>query len=1085
MNTKNVADIYKLSPIQQALLFYTLYAPESGVYFEQIHFQLQGIHQAAFKLAWQKIVDHYPILRTSFHWEDLDDPLQVVHQQVELPFAEYDWRGLAPETQKQQLHTYLQEDRQRGFTLTQAPLMRLSLLQISEEEHIAVWSYHHLLLDGWSVGIVVDQVFRIYERLLHDKTFSLPPSIPFRNYITWLGQQNLAKTEAFWRQKLLGFTKPTTLGIEAGAIKALSEHEDLAQQEIPIPQTTLSSLQTIAQQHRLTLNNLLQGAWAILLSRYSGLDDVIFGIITSGRSIKLAGMEAMVGLFINALPMRARISPNDTLLSWLEKLRDQQFEMSAYEYTPLSQIQAWSELPRGLPLFHSIILFENFPFPANRYLSGEFVVFEKTNYPLTLKMKLEPVPALQLSYDTRYFEPEMINNVLGHLRVLLESFAQNLNQPINKVPLLTTAESHQLLIAWNQTTAVYPQNQCIHQLFEAQAAQTPHKTAVSHHAHSLTYQVLNQRANQLAHHLRSLGVGPEIPVGIYLERSPEMIIALLAILKAGGFYLPLDPSYPIERLTFMLHDTQANIVLTSNSLATQLPIQGIHPILLDDPAYAHGDAENPPNITLAQNPAYIIYTSGSTGQPKGVVIQHQSLVNYVTAAIDQFGITQQDNLLQFASLSFDTAAEEIYPALLTGAQLMLRTHQMMDSVHQFFQTCAERGITVLNLPTAYWHTIVTELETHTIPFPPPLRMVIIGGEKALPERLAAWLHIAPTTVRLLNGYGPTETTIVATMVDLADKRADKQVSIGRPVANTSLYVLDRSLNLVPIGVPGELYIGGDGLARGYLNQPGLTASRFIPNPFGNIPGARLYKTADFVRYLPNGELEFLGRVDHQIKIRGFRVELGEIEAALSQHSAVQEAVVLAQDSTLDDKQLIAYIYFKSGRQVAFEELCDFLRQKLPDYMIPSRLVSLEKIPRTPSGKVDRQALPALSSLGSAAEQPFAPPRTALEEVLAGSFAELLKREQVSIHDNFFAIGGQSLIATRLVSHLRELLKVELPLRTIFESPTVAALANRLTQDPSQRERVNKTAELLLMLAGLSDDDTDSLLTQKTLVTQEE
>ncbi|MBC8229643.1 non-ribosomal peptide synthetase [bacterium] len=655
---------------------------------------------------------------------------------------------------------------------------------------------------------------------------------------------------------------------------------------------------------------------------------------------------------------------------------------------------------------------------------------------------------LYFDFNCDVFDEEQRSQAIQHFLHILDGFIENRTQPISHVSLLSEEEKQRILVRFNQTAAAYPANQTIVRLFETQAQRIPDRVAVTSNGQALTYAHLNAKANQLARHLQQFGVGPDTLVAIYMDRSLEIVIGILGILKAGGAYVPLDPAYPQERLAFMLEDTLAPVLLTQQRLFESLPEHKAHTVCLDTDweAIARESKENPVSKVTADNLAYVIYTSGSTGKPKGAMVQHKSLVNYTETASVEFALAPSDYVLQFASISFDAAAEEIFPCLARGATLILRTDSMLDSIPTFLQKCRDWALTVLDLPTAYWHELTAGFDTESLTSPPSLRLVIIGGEKALPEPLVVWQKHVGQRVRLVNTYGPTEATVVATMCELSEEAeantALQEVPIGRAIRNVQLYVLNRYLQPVPIGVPGELHIGGVGLARGYLNRPELTAEKFIPNPFSNEPGTCLYKTGDLVRYLPDGNIEFLGRMDHQVKIRGFRVELGEIEVVLSRHPAVQEAVVLAREHGPGDKRLVAYVVPNQKQVPITRELRRFLKENLPDYMLPSAFVMLEKMPLTPNGKVDRSALPAPDTSRSV-EEDYIAPRTPTEELLAAIWAEVLGLEQVGIRDNFFELGGNSLLATQVISRVYETFQMKLPLTSLFEKPTVGNLAESI------------------------------------------
>lgn len=618
-----------------------------------------------------------------------------------------------------------------------------------------------------------------------------------------------------------------------------------------------------------------------------------------------------------------------------------------------------------------------------------------------------------------------------------------------ELPLLTEAERHQILVEWNNTAADYPRDQCIHQLFEAQVRHTSNAVALVYENMQLTYRQLNQRANQLAHYLQRLGVGPEVPVGLCVERSLEMIVGLLGILKAGGAYVPLDPAYPRERLAFILEDTQAPILVTQEHLREGLPRHSAQAVYLDWDGISQESEENPESSVRAENAAYIIYTSGTTGTPKGVVIQHKSLVNYCEAARVAYALKPGDRVLQFATISFDASAEEIYPCLAYGATLVLRTNSMLDSVSLFLQKCQEWALTVLDLPTAYWHELTRKIAVEALLLPPSVRLVIIGGERALPELVALWQSHVGQQAQLVNTYGPTEATIVATMHRVSGSTEAgatlREVPIGRPIANAQVYLLDQYLRAVPIGVPGELHIGGVGLAREYFNRPELTAEKFIPHPFSTEPGARLYKTGDLARYLPAGDIEFLGRIDHQVKIRGYRIELGEIEAVLEQHPAIQEAVVVAREDIPGDKRLVAYVVPGREQTPTSSELRGIVLERLPNYMVPSAFVLLESLPISSNGKLDRRTLPAPERTGRELDETFVAPVLAVHQQLAQIWEELLDTQPVGIRDNFFELGGHSLLAVRLVDRIEQFWGKKISATTLLAGPTIEQLASVLVQ----------------------------------------
>lgn len=1083
MSSERIEDMYPLSPLQRGMLFHSIYAPESGVYVVQLSCLLHGpLNVPAFRQAWQRVVDRHPILRTAFVWVDLDEPVQVVCRGVGLPWQQQDWRGLSPAAQQQRLAECQQAERVRGFDPSEAPLMRLMLVRLADECYHFLWSHHHALLDGWSLPLILKEVFACYDAAVRGQEPSLEPSRPYRDYIAWLKQQDVSQAETFWRQRLQGFTAPTPLGVKRSSSALSPQAEDYGEQSLHLSATTTSALQALARQQQVTLNTIVQGAWALLLSRYSGQDDVVFGIVVSGRPAELPGVQAMIGPFINTLPMRVQLKPQMRLDQWLKELQAQQAEMRRYEYSPLMQVQSWSEVPPGTPLFDSLFAFENYPVEAvlqeqNGDLRVSEVRFiERTNYPLTVVAGPGRQMPLRVLYEGRWFEADTVRRLLGHLRVVLEGMVVDPHAPLWRVPLLTDDERQQILVQWNQRETMYSEVSCVHEVFAAQVAQRSEAVAVVCGEHHLSYGELNRRAGELACELRGMGVGPEARVGICLERSPELIISILGSVMAGGAYVPLDPASPDERLAFMLADCQAAVLLTQSAVAARLPQPQAQVVCLDQwlkqeaigqrgersmeqrdqvivghedsrsraPALQHPVGSQKVQVE-PENLAYLIYTSGSTGTPKAVALEHRGLANLVRWHQHQYQVRPDDRATLVAGLGFDASVWELWPYLTAGASLHLPDEPTRFSPHQMVQWLTTEQITLSFLPTPLAEAVLAE------PWPASvaLRALLVGGDT---------LHHGPRPelpFPVVNHYGPTEYTVVATWTPVA-AGTDQTPPIGRPIANTQVYLLDGQLQPVPVGVVGEVYIGGQGLARGYHGQPALTAERFIPNPFSRRPGERLYRTGDLARYRADGQIEFVGRADEQVKVRGFRLELGEIEAVLGQHPGVREAAVVVREDEPGQKQLVAYVVPSRGSgvrgqgsvQVDSETLIpdpetlipqwrQFLRQKLPEYMVPSAFVLLEALPLTPNGKINRRALPKPDYARPDTE--FIAPRTEVEETLAKIWAQVLRLERVGVHDNYFELGGDSILSIQIVARAQEA-GLRLTPHQIFQYPTIAELA---------------------------------------------
>ncbi|MGH7827785.1 MAG: MupA/Atu3671 family FMN-dependent luciferase-like monooxygenase, partial [Candidatus Binatia bacterium] len=1441
----DIESSYALSPTQQGMLFHSLYAQQTGVDVEQILCVLhEDLNPAAFQKAWERVVSRHSALRASFRWEGLSEPLQEIHRDGTLTAQIEDLRDLPRCEQRKRLDGYIRSDRKRGFDLAKPPLMRLAVFHMDEAEYEVVWTFHHILADGRSHRLILNEVFAFYEALCRGQELKLPRPSRYGDYIQWLQKQDFSRAEEFWRKKLKGFSAVTSFAVSGSAGNA--DEDERGEQETTLSQAVTATLLSVADQNQLTLNTFLQGAWGILLSRYSGERDVLFGVVRAARQSTVEGAESIVGMFINTLPLRLQVSPEESLLSWLKEIRARNIAVRPHEHTPLVMIQSWSEKPAGVALFESILVFDNYSLNFALRAQGEswqkrnFRLIEKTSYPLTIYGYGGSELSLKIAYDRRRFDDATIAGLLGHLKTLLEGMAENSGKRLSDLPLLTEPERRQLLVEWNSTETQYSKNACLHQLFEAQVEKTPEAIAVTFEDRQLNYRELNNRANQLAHHLQKLGVGPDVLVGICVERSIEMMIGLLGILKAGGAYVPLDPAYPKERLGFMIEDSRAHALLTQSQLLGRLPIGNPqhairNPTVIcldsDSEIIAAEPQRNPLSPVTAENLAYVIYTSGSTGRPKGVMVAHRNVVSFFAGMDRRIGNESTGVWLAVTSISFDISILELFWTLTRGFHVVVHGDNHLLSSAELHSQIAEKeiefslfyfasnegevsegkyrllmegakfadehgfsavwtperhfhafgglypnpsvtsaalaavtkslkiraGSVVLPLQNPIrvaeewavvdnlsngragisfasgWHAndfvfapenyqarreiMFREIETvqelwrgKTVSFkggagndvqvkifPRPIQRELpiwitaagspetfrMAGEmganllthllgqdiEELAKKIAAYrqarrrcgrdpsdghvtlmlhtfvgesteavrekirepflsylksssdlvqklaqslgqngglgdltedemkphwerafnryfetsglfgapetclemiarlkangvdevaclvdfgvdtdsvlsslryldmvrarsnkkpgkntenfplaaqikkhkvshLQCTPSMARMLtmdtealdalrsvsdlmlggealpvslaeqmtelasgrvhNMYGPTETTIWSATHPVA--KVGRTVPIGRPVANTQIYILDAHLHPIPIGLAGEIFIGGAGVVRGYFERAELTAERFIPDPFSREPGARLYRTGDLARYLPDGNVEFLGRLDHQVKIRGHRIELGEIESVLEGRAAVREAVVIMREDTPGENRLVAYLTAKEQPFPSIDELREFLTHKLPDYMVPSAFVLLDALPLTPNGKVDRRALPMPDQARPAFEKPFVAPSNPLEEVLAGTWAKLLGVERVGTDDNFFELGGHSLFAVRLISQLRTLFKVELPLRTLFDTPTVAALSRAIIANETRRGQSERIAQVVKKIEGMSTED---------------
>ena len=828
-------------------------------------------------------------------------------------------------------------------------------------------------------------------------------------------------------------------------------------------------LEAVSRKHGATLFMTLCAAFNALLFRWTGQDDIVVGSTIAGRN--RPELESLIGLFIKTLVLRTDLSGNPTFGELLQRFRDVALGAYANQEVPFDKIIERLHPTRSLShgtLFQVLFVLHQGTSQQDLSLAGLHVeripvATGAVKFDLAVSMvdKLDGLDCA-ITYQTDLFDATTIRRMTAQFQRLLRGIAQDPALRLSQLPLLSEPERHQMLVTWNDTKKDNPAGDCIHELFEQQVSRTPDACAVMLENAALTYRELNARATLVAGRLHDAGVLPGSRVVICIDRSIEMLVGVLAILKAGCAYVPLDSQHSLERLTWVLDDAESPALVTTTRLAQELSSvaerrEARTVICLDNPDLAenHRPVSQPVSVRVTPDDlAYVIYTSGSTGTPKGVEIAHRSLVNFARASAESFSLQPADRVLQFASLSFDTAAEEIFPCLITGATLVLRSDRMLDSGSVFLNQCRRWRITVLDLPTVYWHELTENIAADNLDLPATLRLVVLGGDKALRERAVQWQRASRGRVRLLNEYGPTEATVVATTHDVADSDVteSREIPIGRPIANVRTYVLDRSLNPVPIGARGELYIGGAGVARGYHRRPDLTAESFIPDPFSQTPGARLYKTGDLARFLADGSLEFLGRTDHQVKVRGFRVEPGEIEAALTAHAAVRHAVVIPRQEASGDHRLMAYVVLASGVELSAQALRDFLKGRLPPYMIPAAFLFLDALPLTPHGKVDRRALPEPEPDRSESRDTFVAARTPLEQQLVHEWETLLTTRPIGIRDNFFELGGHSLLAVRLTARIEKRLGRATSVAALFESPTIEQLAVRLEVPTSSQSR---------------------------------
>jgi len=1039
---------YSLSYGQQALWFLYQIDPKSVAYniFTTVRISSK-LDIEALRRAWKKIIARHPILRTTYT-SYAGTPVQQIHEQKEFDFQITDASNWSEDYLQEQI--FIETD--RPFNLEIDSVLRINLFTQSVEEHILLLTMHHIAGDLWSFDILLNQLQTFYigeiEKIDSQQEDSAE-NLSYIEFVCWqselLSSSRGEELSSYWQKQLAG--ELSILNLPTDKSRPPVQTYQAGTHILKLDEQLIQKLRNLAIASGTSLDLILLSAFYVQLYRYTQQEDILVGIPMASRWS--GEFKETVGYLVNEVVLRTSVSGKFTFTELLSQVTDKVQEAQKHQNYPFSLLVKQLQLERDssrYPLFQASFNSQKQRWYQPGLASSHRQMLQMEPYFLGYKrgvtsdldvLVMEAAEVLQVcwQYNTDLFDASSIARMAGHFQTLLEGIVANPQQSISQLPLLTQAERQQLLVEWNNTTKDYPFDKCIHKLFEEQVERSPDAVAVVFEGEQLTYRELNTRANQLAHYLRSLEVEPEVLVGICVERSFDMIVGLLGILKAGGAYVPIDPAYPIERIAYMLDDSGLPVLLTQKKLVASLPKHQAQVVCLDsDWSEISAESQLPPiTEVIPKNLAYVIYTSGSTGKPKGVLIAHSGLLNLVFWHQRAFEITSLDRTTQLAGTAFDASAWEVWPYLASGASIYLIEPEILLSPEKLRDWIVSKKITITFVPTP----IAEKLLSMQWPPDGALQIMLTGGDK---------LHhysLASIPFKVVNNYGPTENTVVTTSGLIVFDGTDNTLPhIGHPIDNTQVYLLDPYLQPVPIGVPGELHIASVGLARGYLNRPDLTEAKFIPNPFSNEPGFRLYKTGDLARYLPDGNIEFLGRIDNQVKIRGFRIELGEVEAALSQHPAIRETVVITRENSAGDKQLVAYLVPHQEAAPTVSDLRCFLKAQLTEYMVPSNFVTLDTLPLTPNGKVDRHALPQ-PDFRAELELTFVAPRTPIEEMLANIWAWVLGIKQVGIEDNFFELGGHSLLATQVISRVRDTLAVELPLRSLFEAPTVASFAQQV------------------------------------------
>jgi amino acid adenylation domain-containing protein len=1048
----DVEDLYELSPLQQAILFHELRDPPSRLYFVQLVSDVLGdFDQTALRRAWEQVTQRHPVLRTSVHWEELDKPLQLVRRRVGLPLQIRDLCDTPSSSRHWTVREALAADRKRGFTLSDAPLFRLSIFLLEPTHWIFAFSYHHIILDGWSVGIILDEVTTLYKG---ERRGILPPSAPYSDYIGWLQEQDANANEQFWRGFLSGVTTPSMPPmLQTSTRSATADHRTL---EVFIPPETTAELRAMASLERVTMGTIVYAAWAYLLYRYTGEPTVVFGTTVSGRNLPLRAIESMVGLFINTLPLVVHVPSEGLVCSWLRDVQARHAALCEHEHTSLTDIRRWSGFASGVPLFQSIVVFERFSIGSSGKTSKDDLHADDgardqgTDLPLSLCLADTGQELVgSLTYDTGRLESAAMEHIPGHLITLLMSIARGASTRLRTLDILTDDERQILLVGINDTRRQYPSGCCIHHLFEEQAAKTPDAIALVDGPRRVTYKLLEQAAEHWAARLVDAGVGTETLVAVCCFRTAEMVAVLYGILKAGGAYVPVDPQYPEDRIAFMLQNASASHLVIDPCLLSRVDPHKLQIIPLERLNFGETLVERTSRPPVhPRNLAYVLYTSGSTGKPKGVAIEHASAVTLQRWAHETYRPADLSGVLATTSICFDCSIFELFAPLSWGGKVILAANAV-----QIPDTGPEDPITMVSMVPS---NLLVQLRSRSLP--PTLRAINLGGE-ASPRELVEILGRDCNDVRVFHVYGPTEGTTYSTCTPLHDF-GNRRMPIGRPIANTRVYILDASRNLVPLGVVGEIFIAGDGLARGYLARPELTAEKFVPDNVSGRLGDRLYSTGDLGRYRNDWEIELVGRRDHQVKLRGLRVELGEIESVLQRHPSVGDVAAVLEGSA-DQARLIAYLTSRSECSIDFGDLRRFAHAELPQAMVPSEFFLLDSMPRNTNGKINRQALTRPTRTQSSRK--VVSPRDRWEFALVQICEDLLGVRPISLGDTFAGLGVHSLQLISILSRIQRTFGVRLALASLFEQPTIGALAATI-----RRSNPEVSASPLVTFPGAGD-----------------
>jgi len=1053
LDKSNIQDILGLTPMQEGMLFHYLSNPEGKQYIEQLGITLSGeVGENIIKKAWDHVILNNDMLRTIFKWDKLDKPVQIILKQYEIPYTQYNLSNINSTDKITQRTQIMADELNKKIDISENPI-RMAIIKLDNSKFILIITYHHILYDGWSNGIILKEFLQACRSLCAGNPPSIIRKSKFKEFIKYYQIQDKTKQEAFWREYFRGYDSKSTI-----AVKVPYSDDCVANSKINyrLNKKISESIYELCKKEKTTVAAILYTAWGILLQKYSNTNDIVFGTTVSGRNADIAAIEDMVGLFINTLPLRVNSTEDENIQGLLKKVDCILKQRDDYQSTPLIDIKSYSGIHNKEELFDTLVVFENYPLDQALLNSGnyirieEYFMTEMTNYKLALTIRDIKGLEFELNYDGSIFDDAEINKMARHFENIIMNIIESPLCGINQIDILSEQERNQILYEFNNTKVDYPKDKTIHELFEAQAEKTPGNIAVVFKDKKLTYRELNEKANSLARVLRDKGIKADSIVGIMVERSLEMIIGIMGILKAGGAYLPIDPSYPKERIEYMLKDSESRALLGRSALTEAIEFDGEIIDLFSEDLF-NEDSSNLGKINNSTNLAYVIYTSGTTGKPKGAMLEHINLNNFIHCFSRQFdkGFDSGDKVLALTNYVFDVSVCEFFVSLINGSTLVINDKHKTFDPEEISKLIVHNEITFTYIPPSLLTNVYEELKRYRTDV--RLKKLLVGVESIKGETLNKFYDLFKD-IEIINGYGPTEATICSTFYKVnGNEEENKAISIGKTIGNTRIYILDKEMRLKPVGVMGEIFISGSALGRGYLNRPELTAEKFVDNPFE--AGTKMYKTGDLARWLPDGNIEFMGRIDRQVKIRGFRIELGEIENTLLQHESIKKAAVVVKENK--EKYICAYVV--SDKPLSDLDLKGYLKERLPEYMIPAYFISLEKMPLTPNGKLDRRALPE-PSLDDILNE-YEAPRNEMEETLARIWGEVLGIQKIGINNNFFELGGHSLKATVLMSKLHKELHKEIPLKELFKSPTIKELSKYIEKaEENEYSNIEKAEE---------------------------